>query len=103
MDEFLQQADQMPQRPTQHFAMEHIRRELENLHNAPVRAGSPGWAAEFDPGEQVRMEAAFQGPKAGMLKGSGFSPAEFARFQQQSRNAVQRSSSPATSAEPMMS
>ncbi|PGH26815.1 hypothetical protein AJ80_01581 [Polytolypa hystricis UAMH7299] len=94
MDEFLHQADQMPQGPTaaQPFAMEHMRRELANLQNAPQKPGSPGWAAEFDPVEQARMEAAFQGQKPGMAKGPGFSSAEFARFQQQ------RSGSPATAA-----
>src|SRR5436190_14067005 len=101
MDQFLQQADQVPQHPAQPFVMEQMRRELENLQTAPARAGSPAWAAEFDAGEHARMEVAFQGPKAGMLKGSGFSPAEFASIQQQNRN-VQRSSSPVTSAAPMM-
>ncbi|KAK2758706.1 Peroxisomal membrane signal receptor PTS1 [Arachnomyces sp. PD_36] len=88
MDEFMQQPGQLPQGPAaQPFAMEHMRRELENFQPGPQRAGSPGWAAEFDPTEQARMEAAFQGPKMGGTNGGAFTPAEFARFQQQNRSA----------------
>lgn len=101
MDEFMQQPGQAPGQP---FAMEHMRRELETLHNAPQRTGSPGWAAEFDPSEQARMEAAFQSPNATTFNGApaaGFAPAEFARFQQQ--NNAARQGSPASSAQtPMM-
>lgn len=77
------------QAPVQPFAMEQMRRELESMQRIPAaRAGSPGWAAEFDPGEQARMEAAFQGPNAAPATldhrgGPGFSAAEFSRFQQQ--------------------
>lgn len=95
MDDFMQQpGQQIPGPSPQPFAMEHMRRELENFQTAPPRTGSPGWAAEFDGGEQARLEAAFPGA-AQMNNGSGFTPAEFARFQQQGRM-----SSPATSATP---
>src|SRR5437016_5394891 len=108
MDDFLQSGP-MPAGPgpAQPFAMEQMRRELENLHQhqtAPPRTGSPGWAAEFDPGEHARMEAAFKNSTGGG-GGAGFAPAEFARFQQQGpRSAMPRTSSPLTSTQsPMMS
>ncbi|ODH52096.1 hypothetical protein GX48_01649 [Paracoccidioides brasiliensis] len=103
MDEFLQQGDQMPQGPAQPFAMEQMRRELENFQTAPQRTGSPGWAAEFDPGEQARMEAAFKPAIARHFPGPEFSSADFVRFQQQNRNGMQVTSGPATSHTPMMS
>jgi len=103
MDEFMQQSGQIPQGPAQPFAMEHMRRELEQIQTAPPRTGSPGWAAEFEAGEQARMEAAFQGSKAPMMSGGGgFTPAEFARFQQQSRTGMPGTSSPITTTPPMM-
>lgn len=89
-----QPGQQIPGQSPQPFAMEHMRRELENFQTAPPRTGSPGWAAEFDAGEQARMEAAF--PGAQMNNGSGFTPAEFARFQQQGRVGMPQTSSPAT-------
>ncbi|KAJ5157823.1 Peroxisomal targeting signal receptor [Penicillium canariense] len=99
MDDFMQQPGQQINGPSpQPFAMEHMRRELENFQTAPPRTGSPGWAAEFDPGEQARMDAAF--PGAQMNNGSGFTPAEFARFQQQNRMGIPQTQSPATSATP---
>ncbi|CAI7572102.1 unnamed protein product [Penicillium pancosmium] len=99
MDDFMQQPGQQINGPSpQPFAMEHMRRELENFQTAPPRTGSPGWAAEFDPGEQARMEAAFPGQQ--MNNTSGFTPAEFARFQQQSRMGMPQNSSPATTATP---
>ncbi|KAJ5097715.1 hypothetical protein N7456_008436 [Penicillium angulare] len=103
MNEFMQQPGEQLNGPSpQPFAMEHMRRELENFQTASPRTGSPGWAAEFDPGEQARMEAAF--PGAQMNNGSGFSQAEFARFQQQNRMGMPQTSSPAASAQqPMMS
>jgi len=71
----MQQNGQLPEA----FAMQHGLQQ-----NQPMRAGStsPGlgnWAQEFNPGAetQARMEAAFQAPK-----GTAFSPADFARFQQ---------------------
>ncbi|KAF3898267.1 Peroxisomal targeting signal receptor [Trichophyton interdigitale] len=94
MDEFLKQNDQM-QGPAQPFAMEQMRRELENFHPSPQRTGSPAWAAEFDPGEQARMEAAFQSPAPGMMKGNTtFQASEFARFQQSRPGAVPGAASP---------
>ncbi|OJJ46099.1 hypothetical protein ASPZODRAFT_152330 [Penicilliopsis zonata CBS 506.65] len=105
MDEFMQQPGQLPAAAApQPFAMEQLRRELDQFQTASPRTGSPGWAAEFDPGEQARMEAAFNGPKGAMMNnGPGFTPAEFARFQQQSRVGMPRTASPATStASPMM-
>lgn len=93
----MQQPGHMAQGPPQPFAMEQMRRELENFQTAPPRTGSPGWAAEFDPGEQARMEAAFAGPKAPMMNGGApLTPAEFARFQQ-NRTVMPRTSSPITS------
>lgn len=62
---------------------------MDPMQHAPQfaagRTGSMGdgqfhaWAREYSPGadDQARMEAAFQMPK-----GTGFSPADFARFQQ---------------------
>lgn len=99
MDDFMQQPGQQINGPSpQPFAMEHMRRELENFQTAPPRTGSPGWAAEFDPGEQARMEAAFPGQQ--MNNNTGFTPAEFARFQQQNRMGMPQTSSPATTATP---
>ncbi|MCJ1259194.1 Peroxisomal membrane signal receptor PTS1 [Lignoscripta atroalba] len=74
--------------------MEHMRRELETQRNGGSRTGSPAWAAEFDPAEQARMEAAFQVPKVGGFVPTGFSPAEFQRFQQLERSGNMRGSSP---------
>jgi peroxin-5 len=107
MDEFMQQQHQHQQQPgpmpVQPFAMEQMRRELESA----ARTGSPaaGWAAEFDPGEQARMEAAFN-PGAidngrGVVgAGPGFSAAEFSRFHQMQNN---RTASPVASTQSPMS
>ena len=103
MDDFMQQPGQLPAGAPQPFAMEHMRRELDQFQTAPPRTGSPGWAAEFDAGEQARMEAAFSPQAPVMNNGSGFNPAEFARFQQQSRMGMPQTSSPATASQsPMM-
>ncbi|TGO53111.1 hypothetical protein BOTNAR_0304g00050 [Botryotinia narcissicola] len=91
MNDFMQQNGQLP---PEAFAMQH------DLHqNAQMRNGSPspavgGWAQEFNPGmpgmsEQTMMEAAFQAPK-----GTAFSPADFARFQQMGQSSAARSASP---------
>ncbi|KAI9374396.1 hypothetical protein BJX61DRAFT_307622 [Aspergillus egyptiacus] len=106
MDEFAQQPAQLPGGASQQhlrMEMEQMRHHFENLQTTP-RTGSPGWAAEFDPGEHARMEAAFAGPKGPMMNnGSGFTPAEFARFQQQSTMSVPQSASPVTAGQtPMM-
>ncbi|MCJ1444164.1 MAG: Peroxisomal membrane signal receptor PTS1 [Stictis urceolatum] len=76
MDDFLQQQPGMPAQP---LAMEQMRRDLPNYAQQTPRSGSPGWAADFDPGEQARMENAFQGTKGGMAP--GFNTREFQRFQ----------------------
>ncbi|KAL3478997.1 hypothetical protein BJX99DRAFT_245209 [Aspergillus californicus] len=106
MDDFSQQSAQLPGgAPQQHMRMEmeQMRHQLEHLQTTP-RTGSPGWAAEFDPGEHARMEAAFAGPKGPMMNnGSGFTPAEFSRFHQHSNMGVPQSASPVTAAQsPMM-
>lgn len=95
-----QPGQQMPGPSPQPFAMEHMRRELENFQPASPRTGTPGWAAEFDAAEQARMEAAFPGAaqRPMMNHGGGFSPAEFAHFQQQSRMGMPQNASPATAA-----
>lgn len=97
----MQQPGQMPAGAPQPFAMEHLRRELDQFQTAPPRAGSPGWAAEFDGGEHARMEAAFAGPQGPVMNnGSGFNPAEFARFQQQTHAGMPQTSSPGTTSSP---
>ncbi|KAJ5899936.1 hypothetical protein N7495_004680 [Penicillium taxi] len=103
MDEFMQQ-----QLTPQPFVLEDFRHELERSHMSlpqhQHRTGSPGWAAEFDPGQQGHMEdmeAAFSRVKQGHVNNrSGFSPAEFARFQQQSGMGMPQTSSPVTTATP---
>ena len=89
----MQQPAQFPSQP---FAMDQLRRDLPNFQHAPQRSGSPGWASEFDPGDQARMEAAFHGSKISSMRGGGISPAEFARFQQQNATPIQRNASPLT-------
>ena len=90
MDEFMQQNAQIPQGPAaaSPFAMEQMRRELESTTR---RSASPNWAQEFDPGipEQGGMESVFSRPSNG-----GFSPADFAKFQQSHRNTAARTGSP---------
>ena len=103
MDDFLQESGQLPQNnPASPFAMEQMRRELDKFQAQPLRAhtGSPAWAAEFGPqvDDQARMEAAFNAPKE-----SSFNPAEFARFQQMSRNGTERTASPVSHAPTAMS
>lgn len=92
MNEFMQQPTQLPQGPgpASPFAMEQMRRELERAQHS----GSPAWAAEFDPG----MEApAAMGPSM-QERPAGFSPAEFAKFQQM--NPTARTGSPTVSSPP---
>lgn len=90
MNEFLQPVDHLPpslaepqHHPAQPFAMEHMRRELTNIPPTAAQNLSAGanWAAEFDPAEHARMEAAF-GPAKVAAGGPAFSAAEFAQFQQ---------------------
>lgn len=97
MDGFLQQNGQLPHTPLQPFAMEEMRRKLETYQPGSQRPGSTGWAAEFDPSEQARMEAAFHASKQGTFAPSGFVPQEFQRFQQMERNGTQRTASPVSS------
>lgn len=86
MQNFLQQNGQLPSDAPQPFAMEQMRRDLDGYRTAPSRTDSPAWAAEFDPAEQARMEAAFQVPKTGGFVPAGFTPAEFQKFEQMQRN-----------------
>lgn len=72
----MQQQAPLPQGPAAPFAMEQMRRELEQ---ASRRSESPQWAQEFEPGlPDQGMETVFSRPTNG-----GFSPADFAKFQQQ--------------------
>ncbi|MCJ1370166.1 Peroxisomal membrane signal receptor PTS1 [Loxospora ochrophaea] len=72
--------------------MDQMRRDLDGYRAVGPRTGSPSWKADFDPGEQARMEAAFQVPKAGGFVPASLSPAEFQRFQQVERNSATRAS-----------
>ena len=94
MQSFLHQNAQLPQDFPQPFTMEQMRRDLDGFRTTAPRIHSPDWASEFDPGEQARMEAAFQPPKAGGFVPAGFTPAEFQRFQQMERNGSARVGSP---------
>lgn len=93
MNDFMQQPAQIPQGhgPASPFAMEQMRRELERAQHS----GSPGWAAEFEPG----MTAPQMGP-AMQQRPAGFSPAEFAKFEQ--INSTARTASPTVSSPPSM-
>lgn len=93
MNDFMQQNAQLPQGPgpASPFAMEQMRRELERVQHS----ASPAWAAEFDPG----MQAPQMGPSM-QERPAGFSPAEFAKFQQMNPNA--RTASPSAAEQPSM-
>ena len=95
MQDFLQQTSQIPQDVPQPFAMEQMRRDLEG-YRTTSRTRPSAWAAEFDPSQQARMEATFQGSKSSGLLPPGFSPAEFQKFQQMERNGSRISNSPIT-------
>lgn len=98
MNDFMhQQPGQIP--PA--FAMEQMRRDLPAYHTPVQRTPSPGWSAEFDTGEQARMEAAFTSSKMGQPKHQHFNSADFANFQQRSH--VQRAETPITHSPPLMS
>jgi peroxin-5 len=75
MNDFMQQGPQMPEA----FGMQHDLHQNPLMRTGSTSPGLGGWAQEFNPGveTQARMEAAFQAPK-----GTAFSPADFARFQQ---------------------
>lgn len=97
-------SDFMHQQPGQippAFAMEQMRRDLPTYHTPTQRTPSPGWSAEYDAGEQARMEAAFASSKMGQPKHQHFSPADFANFQQRSH--AQRAETPVTHTPPLMS
>ncbi|KIV90331.1 hypothetical protein PV10_07644 [Exophiala mesophila] len=97
MNEFMQQPNQLPQP----FAMEQMRQDLPNLQGMTRRSPSPGWASDFDPGEQARMEAAFANSQMSpQQRHNGFSPQDFARFQH--NTAAQRTASPVTQNPSMM-
>ncbi|KAG9775759.1 TPR-like protein, partial [Aureobasidium melanogenum] len=95
MNDFMHQTGQLPQP----FAMEQLRQDLPSVQGIARRSPSPGWGAEFDPGEQARMEAAFANSKMAAQRPNGFSPQEFARFQQAT---PQRAASPITQAPSIM-
>lgn len=94
MNEFMQQPAQLPQGhgPASPFAMEQMRRELERAQHS----GSPAWAAEFDPGMEI---PATMGPGL-QERPAGFSPAEFAKYQQM--NSTARTASPTLASPPSM-
>lgn len=94
MANFLQKNGQLSRNLPQPFAMEQMQRDLDGYRTTSPRIHSPGWAAEFDPAEQARMEAAFQAPKTGGFVPAGFTPAEFQKFQQMERIGAPRVSSP---------
>ncbi|KAF2146623.1 uncharacterized protein K452DRAFT_282803 [Aplosporella prunicola CBS 121167] len=99
MNEFLHEPSHVPQAagPASPFAMEHMRRELEQASRLQ-QSGSPSWAAEFDPGMDIaHAEPSFNRPLA-----AGFSPAEFAKFQQMEANGPVRTASPAGTPSAMM-
>lgn len=98
MNEFAQRSGALPQP----FAMEQLRQDLPNIQGMTRRTPSPGWATEFDPGEQARMEAAYASQKMGMPQANGFNPAEFARFQNGSQANSQRAVSPISQSPAMM-
>ena len=95
MQEFLQQNGQVPPDILKPFAMEQMRQDLDGYRTSSPVASSPAWAKDFDPGEQLRIETAFNSPKtAGFVR--GFSPSDFQRFQQMERNQSSRISSAST-------
>lgn len=79
MNDFAQQAGPMPQP----FAMDQMRQDLPTVHGMTQRTPSPGWVADFNPGDQSRMEAAFASSKMYQGRTNGFSTSEFSRFHEQ--------------------
>lgn len=92
MNEFMQQGGQLPQAPADPFMMEamHFAGPAIQRGTSPQ---SPGWAQEYQPGlqQESHMQPNFQTPAA-----AGFSPADFARFQQMQQPAAARTASPVT-------
>lgn len=100
MQSFLRQNAQLSQDIPQPFAMEQMRRDLDGYRTTAPRIHSPGLVSELDPGEQARMEAAFQAPRIGGFVTAGFTPAEFQRFQQMERSGSARVGSPTSHTQP---
>jgi len=85
MQDFLQQNGHIPTGYAQDFAVEQMRRDLDGYRISAPRPHKPSWAAEFGPGEQERMEAAFQVPKTGGYVPANLTPSEFQKFEQAQR------------------
>ena len=97
MQDFLQQNGQLEQDQTQEpFAFDQIRMDLDGYRVSSPRVMTTPWAAEYDPGQEARMEAVLQGPRAGGFVPNGFSPAEFQKFEMLQRNVSPKSASPAS-------
>ena len=91
MESFLQQPSLLQQTP-QPFAMEQMRRELENYSPAAPRTASPAWASEFSNGDHNQMEAPFH-PFQGSTSPS-FGSSEFQNFHHINGGQAARISSP---------
>ena len=89
MNDFMQQSN-----TPQPFAMEQMRHDLPNVQQMARRTPSPGWAQEFDPGQQVNMEAAFANSRMSNQRPSSFQTKDFAQFQHSSQSNTQRTSTP---------
>jgi peroxin-5 len=89
MNDFMQQSAS-----PQPFAMDQLRQDLPHAQSLTRRTPSPGWSAEFDPGQQARMEAAFANSQAAPQRHHNFSAAEFSRFQHSGSSSTQQSSTP---------
>lgn len=96
MNEFAQQAGPMPQP----FAMDQMRQDLPAVHGMTQRTPSPGWVADYNPGDQSRMEAAFASSKMYQPRTNGFNTSEFSRFQHEQSAA--RTASPLQQNQPAM-
>jgi len=94
MANFLQQNSQLAHDMPQPDVMEQMRRDLDGYRTTSARTASLGWAAEFDPAGETRIEAAFQAPMAGGFVPAGFTSADFQKFQQMERIGSPRVSSP---------
>ncbi|RMZ83527.1 hypothetical protein DV737_g1603, partial [Chaetothyriales sp. CBS 132003] len=76
--------DFMQQQTPQPFAMDQIRHDLPSVQPLVRRTPSPGWSAEYDPGQQAKMEAAFAPSRLNQQQRMGanaFSPQDYAQFQ----------------------
>jgi peroxin-5 len=90
MNNFMQQSAQAPQA----FAMDQMRQDLPHAQPLVRRTPSPGWQAEYDPGQQARMEAAFTNSQPAQQRHNNFNPAEFQRFQHSGTASAPQSSTP---------